>query len=300
MKIHIVQKGDTLWEISQKYNVDFEELKELNAHLASPDMIMPGMKIRIPSTGKLKESKKKTSPKEKVVTPKAEPKTIPKPTEPTKKLQITESPKLQGDKSITLPSLEGMDDFYPTTMFPEVKKEKEKAKEAKPKTQPKQIPKQEVPKQPKESYVQPTQQMPMYQSPIDNYYAPCTNMAPAHYCPCCQHQAMMPYYNHMPTGCCGQQSQPMYSPYAMQQNNHYQQPAYSMPYPSMKQQMHQHTMPQPPMQQPMYQQQMNQQQIDQLYPTNDFSHFDRKNEPEFFPRPPAVNEDSATDKEKDK
>lgn len=52
MKIHIVQKGDTLWELSKKYGVDFEELKAANSHLSSPDMVMPGMKIRIPTTAK--------------------------------------------------------------------------------------------------------------------------------------------------------------------------------------------------------------------------------------------------------
>lgn len=52
LKIHIVQKGDTLWEISKKYGVDFEELKQLNSQFSSPDMIMPGMKVKIPSTSK--------------------------------------------------------------------------------------------------------------------------------------------------------------------------------------------------------------------------------------------------------
>ncbi|MBM6619728.1 SafA/ExsA family spore coat assembly protein [Bacillus suaedaesalsae] len=51
MKIHIVQKGDTLWKIAQKYGVDFEELKQLNSQLSNPDMIMPGMKVKVPSTG---------------------------------------------------------------------------------------------------------------------------------------------------------------------------------------------------------------------------------------------------------
>ncbi|WP_275418039.1 SafA/ExsA family spore coat assembly protein [Fervidibacillus albus] len=51
MKIHIVQKGDTLWKIAQKYGVDFEQLKSMNTHLSNPDMIMPGMKIKIPDTG---------------------------------------------------------------------------------------------------------------------------------------------------------------------------------------------------------------------------------------------------------
>ncbi|MEC5422054.1 SafA/ExsA family spore coat assembly protein [Virgibacillus sp. C22-A2] len=52
MRIHIVQKGDTLWEISKKYGVDFEQVKQLNSHLSSPDMIMPGMKIKIPGSSK--------------------------------------------------------------------------------------------------------------------------------------------------------------------------------------------------------------------------------------------------------
>lgn len=52
MKIHIVQKGETLWEIANKYGVDFEQLKSINVHIASPDMIMPGMKIKIPTDNK--------------------------------------------------------------------------------------------------------------------------------------------------------------------------------------------------------------------------------------------------------
>ena len=51
MRIHIVQKGDTLWKIAKKYGVNFEELKKLNTQLSNPDMIMPGMKIKIPGTG---------------------------------------------------------------------------------------------------------------------------------------------------------------------------------------------------------------------------------------------------------
>ncbi|RST59294.1 SafA/ExsA family spore coat assembly protein [Siminovitchia terrae] len=51
VKIHIVQKGDTLWKIAQKYGVNFEELKKMNAQLSNPDMIMPGMKIKVPAGG---------------------------------------------------------------------------------------------------------------------------------------------------------------------------------------------------------------------------------------------------------
>nr|WP_108669464.1 SafA/ExsA family spore coat assembly protein [Peribacillus acanthi] len=49
MKIHIVQKGDTLWKLAKHYGVNFEELKKLNSQLSNPDMIMPGMKIKIPN-----------------------------------------------------------------------------------------------------------------------------------------------------------------------------------------------------------------------------------------------------------
>ena len=52
VKIHIVQKGDTLWKLAKKYGVEFEALKKLNSQLSNPDMIMPGMKLKIPSSGK--------------------------------------------------------------------------------------------------------------------------------------------------------------------------------------------------------------------------------------------------------
>src|SRR5690625_2752838 len=52
LRIHIVQKGDILYDIANKYNVDLEELISLNPQLSSPDMIMPGMKIKIPSASK--------------------------------------------------------------------------------------------------------------------------------------------------------------------------------------------------------------------------------------------------------
>ena len=57
MHIHIVQKGDTLWKISRSYGVSFDELKKLNAHLANPEYIVPGMKIFIPETKKMESSR---------------------------------------------------------------------------------------------------------------------------------------------------------------------------------------------------------------------------------------------------
>ncbi|WP_281417506.1 SafA/ExsA family spore coat assembly protein [Lentibacillus saliphilus] len=60
LKIHVVQKGDTLWEIAEKYGVSYEELKQLNTQLSNPDMIMPGMKIKVPSSSKAVKTKQMT------------------------------------------------------------------------------------------------------------------------------------------------------------------------------------------------------------------------------------------------
>lgn len=48
VRIHIVQKGDTLWKIAKEYGISFEDLKRLNVHLANPDYIVPGMEIILP------------------------------------------------------------------------------------------------------------------------------------------------------------------------------------------------------------------------------------------------------------
>lgn len=92
VEVHIVQKGDTLWKISRQHGISFEELKRVNAHLANPDYIVPGMKIFLPdnkgkgaaqpSTGasqekgntveKIVKVEKKEEPIKKPVPPKAE------------------------------------------------------------------------------------------------------------------------------------------------------------------------------------------------------------------------------------
>lgn len=66
MRVHIVQKGDTLWKIAKQYAVGFEELKRLNAHLTNPDYIVPGMEIYLPDAvhSKEKEVKQNTVVKE--------------------------------------------------------------------------------------------------------------------------------------------------------------------------------------------------------------------------------------------
>lgn len=71
MKIHIVQQGDTLWKLAKKYDVDFEQLKAVNNHLSNPDVIMPGMKIKIPTGGV--PVKKQTIKKEQPVQVKEQP-----------------------------------------------------------------------------------------------------------------------------------------------------------------------------------------------------------------------------------
>jgi morphogenetic protein associated with SpoVID len=69
VRVHIVQKGDTLWKIAKQYAVGFEELKRLNAHLTNPDYIVPGMEIYLPDAMHNKEVKKTTVVKEQQVAP---------------------------------------------------------------------------------------------------------------------------------------------------------------------------------------------------------------------------------------
>ncbi len=66
MNVHIVVKGDTLWKIARQYGISFDELKKVNAHLANPDYIVPGMKIFLPDGGKGTKPHGKQPPKDKV------------------------------------------------------------------------------------------------------------------------------------------------------------------------------------------------------------------------------------------
>lgn len=56
VRIHIVQKGETLWRIAKHYGIGLDELKRLNAHLANPDYIVPGMEIVLPETANAPEN----------------------------------------------------------------------------------------------------------------------------------------------------------------------------------------------------------------------------------------------------
>jgi|SRR5690625_39052 len=105
MKIHIVQKGDTLWNLSKKYNVDFQALKNANSQLANPDLIMPGMKIKIPVDKKqVVQSPSKAAPKEKVMMPY---KQIPQKAQPVIK-EDDQLPKKKVEKKVPLPKLPPM------------------------------------------------------------------------------------------------------------------------------------------------------------------------------------------------
>lgn len=50
MKIHIVKNGESLYSISQKYDVLLEELIKMNPQLQDPNEIDVGMKIKVPSS----------------------------------------------------------------------------------------------------------------------------------------------------------------------------------------------------------------------------------------------------------
>ncbi|MDF2715354.1 MAG: LysM peptidoglycan-binding protein [Paenibacillus sp.] len=51
MKIHLVKKGETLFNIAKKYGIELQKLITFNSQLADPDQIDVGMKIKIPSSG---------------------------------------------------------------------------------------------------------------------------------------------------------------------------------------------------------------------------------------------------------
>lgn len=190
MKIHIVQKGDTIWEIAAQYGVNFEELKKLNSHLSSPDMIMPGMKIKIPTTSKYvktsptsdKIEKKETTKKE---SPKVATKTdIQKDSDQKKSKEVTDNYTLQqlkkpqlGDETLTTQS---------KNMFSKQVKQPESGHEIK--QQSNVMPSQQYDKSIK-------QQMPGYDNqhfpgfmPLPNY----VNPMPVQPC-CCHCHCKMPY-----------------------------------------------------------------------------------------------------------
>lgn len=45
---HIVRAGETLWRISQRYNVTLNSLISLNTQISNPNLIYPGQRINLP------------------------------------------------------------------------------------------------------------------------------------------------------------------------------------------------------------------------------------------------------------
>lgn len=100
LHVHVVQKGDTLWKIAKQYGVSFDEVKRLNAHLANPDYIVPGMKIFVPTkTAKTQENMEHPYNNDRPVkkmkeeyTKEPAPKPIPQPAPPVQKPTMKPAP----------------------------------------------------------------------------------------------------------------------------------------------------------------------------------------------------------------
>lgn len=194
LKIHIVQKGDTLWEIAKKYDVDFEELKQQNSHLASPDMIMPGMKIRIPTHSKkiTTDTKKQGVPVKNIKAESPVKKAVPK---VEKSIELPQMPTFPLKEEEVLSTQEKKVKEYPTSILPDLPETPKEQK--KPKTTPTQEVKPEVTAPPQHSY-QPKEMMMTQASAPPSYHHP--QMMPMVTYPC---QGFMPMPA-PPMGCgCG-------------------------------------------------------------------------------------------------
>lgn len=192
------------------YGVDFETLKQVNSQLSSPDMIMPGMKIKIPSTSKPVKKKDVTKgeqvkKKEQVIPPKAlieedDKKEMLKPKPQMPLMHQVEMPMLDYDMS--LPEMP-----VPEISSPEMPKPKKKEEMPKPKPQvhtEKQVQKEEPQKMP-----MPEMSVPPFETPAPApEFPPVHQMAPPMHMmpvccypvnPCCQ----MHHPLHMHKSSCG-------------------------------------------------------------------------------------------------
>ncbi len=52
MKIHVVQKGETLWKIAKKYGLELETVIAANPQIQNPDAIDVGMQVKVPTASK--------------------------------------------------------------------------------------------------------------------------------------------------------------------------------------------------------------------------------------------------------
>lgn len=51
---YTVQRGDSLWKISLKYQIGLSEIIEANPQIKNPDLIYPGQKVNIPTIDRIK------------------------------------------------------------------------------------------------------------------------------------------------------------------------------------------------------------------------------------------------------
>lgn len=181
LKIHVVQKGDTLWKIADLYNIDFEELKAANVHIASPDMIMPGMKIKIPTDDKqVKQVDKQAKNDKKVVKKSTRSK------DPQDEKQ--EDPSINLEKNIRLqqnplPSPIQMPKLTLSKKEKKAQKKQPKYNQQQKKPHAMKHPQASLAKMTSPSKHSHSQTMPLYSFPVP-------------YCPVCgqESQFMMPYY----------------------------------------------------------------------------------------------------------
>lgn len=177
VNVHIVVKGDTLWKIARQYGISFEELKKVNAHLANPDYIVPGMKIFLPEG-------KGTKPPQKQVGKDKQPQTHEKPMKPAPQ----PAPPVAPIPKPTPPVQQPTPPQKPTPPKPAPKPEVKPQPAPKPEVKPQPMPKPPAPPKPEVK-------------PIPKPESPNCEAPPAPPMPPVQHQPMVhPMFIGIPCG----------------------------------------------------------------------------------------------------
>lgn len=191
VRVHIVQKGDTLWKIAKQYTIGFDELKRLNAHLANPDYIVPGMEIYLPALPAKKEEVKEQPIQQ-------QPAPAPSPKEQISPAPMPSMPSWQGDLYLQ-PQMPPQPQFMPMQMpqWQHTHVHFEPTIEQTMMPMPQQLPMPQMPPQ------QMPQMQPMYMPPMPPQYMPQMMPMPPqqmsiHQVPCQQMHHPMPQQLPMP------------------------------------------------------------------------------------------------------